>query len=133
MMGLTRKGEYGIRGLVFLVRQPAGSMILIQEIAAEARAPVSFLAKIFQLFTKSGLVRSARGAGGGFTLGRPAAEISLRQVVEAIEGPVLPNRCLSGQGVCDHHESCRVHSVWRRIQQQVATSLDQVTLAEIAA
>jgi len=132
MMGLTRKGEYAIRGMVFLARQPAGNMALIPEIAAAAEAPVSFLAKIFQAFAKSGLVISARGTGGGFTLARPAAEITLREMVEAAEGPILPNRCLLGAGACAHRGDCKVHGVWRKVQRQVVTLLDQVTLAEIA-
>jgi len=132
MMGLTRKGEYAIRGMIYLAAQPPGSLILIQEIAAATGAPVSFLAKIFQEFAKSGLVHSARGTGGGFTLTRPAAEISLLQVVEIVEGPILPNRCLQGGARCDHRNGCRVHDVWRRVQQQTVETLRQVTLAEIA-
>ena len=132
MMGLTRKGEYAIRGMVFLARQPSGGMVLMPAIAAAAEAPASFLAKIFQAFAKSGLVISARGSGGGFTLARPAAEITLRQVVEVAEGPILPNRCLSGAGRCTHGDRCRVHGVWGKVQQQVVSLLDQVTLAEIA-
>ena len=132
MMGLTRKGEYAIRGMVFLARQPAGGMVLMPAIAAAAEAPASFLAKIFQAFAKGGLVISARGSGGGFTLARPAAEITLRQVVEVAEGPIMPNRCLSGAGSCSHGDRCKVHGVWRQVQQQVVSLLDQVTLAEIA-
>lgn len=133
MMGLTRKGEYAIRGMVFLARQPAGNMVLIPEIAAAAEAPVSFLAKIFQAFAKSGLVISARGSGGGFTLARPAAEITLRQVVEVVEGPILPNRCLLGTASCSRRDGCKMHGIWRGVQRQVVNLLDQVSLAEIAA
>ena len=133
MMGLTRKGEYAIRGMIFLAAQPPKSLILIQEIAAATEAPVSFLAKIFQEFARSGLVRSTRGSGGGFTLARPPAEISRLQLVEIIEGPILPNRCLQGGARCGHRNSCRVHDVWRRVQQQTVETLRQVTLAEIVA
>ena len=132
-MGLTRKGEYAIRGMIFLARQPAGNMVLINDIATAAEAPVSFLAKIFQAFAKSGLVNSARGSGGGFTLSRPAAEITLRQVVEVAEGPIIPNRCLLEDDLCGNQDCCKVHGVWRQVQRQVVDVLDQVTLAEIAA
>jgi Rrf2 family protein len=132
MLGLTRKGEYAIRGLVYLARQPAGRLVLIQEIAAEAQAPASFLAKILQDFVKGGFVQSARGSGGGFILARPAESITLRQLVEVIEGPILPNRCLSRGEVCGRQGGCKVHDVWRRVQQQMVDTLDQVTLAQMA-
>lgn len=133
MLGLTRKGEYAIRGMIFLARQPAGKMVLVQDIAAAAEAPTSFLAKIFQVLVKGGLVLSARGSGGGFTLGRPAGEITLRQLVELVEGPILPNRCLLPDTLCGGKPDCRVHRVWHGVQNQVAALLDQVSLAELAA
>ncbi len=131
MMELTRKGEYAIRGIIYLAQQPPGKMALISEVAEAAKVPQMFLAKIFQSFAKVGLVNSYRGTGGGFTLGRPAARISLRQVVEAVEGPIVPNRCLVG-GPCDRGGACNVHSVWRRVQNQVVQILDSVSMEELA-
>jgi len=132
MMELTRKGEYAIRGMIYLARLPAGEIALLGDIANSTQAPATFLAKIMQELTKVGLVASTRGAKGGFGLGRPAASISLREVVEATEGPILPNRCLAKEGLCDASCSCRVHRVWRDVQQQVSEILTQVTLAELS-
>ena len=132
MMELTRKGEYAIRGIVFLARQPAGKVALISEIAESTRVPPSFLAKIFQNFAKLGLVASFRGTGGGFVLGRPATQISLREVVEAVEGPIMPNRCLISDSHCDRTRLCTVHPVWRKVQGQVVEILDSVTIDELA-
>jgi len=131
-MGLTRKGEYAIRGMVYLARQEPGKLILINEIAETVNVPQSFLAKIFQNLTRLGMVRSSRGAGGGFALARPAAEISLRELVEAVEGPICPNRCVIGAGICARSASCTVHPVWRRVQDQVRQILDGVNLAELS-
>lgn len=131
-MELTRKGEYAIRGIIYLARQPAGKMVLISEIAEATQVPQTFLAKILQSFAKLGIVNSYRGTGGGFTLGRPAARITLREVVEAVEGPIMPNRCLTGEGVCERDRSCRVHPVWRRVQGQVVEVLDNVTIEDLA-
>ncbi len=132
MMELTRKGEYAIRGILYLAQQPPGKVSLISEIAEATGAPQTFLAKIFQSFAKLGLINSYRGTGGGFTLARPAADITMREVVEAVEGPIIPNRCLIGNGVCERGKECRVHPVWRKVQTQVVQILDSVTIEELA-
>jgi Rrf2 family protein len=132
MMELTRKGEYAIRGIVYLAKQPQGKVILVSEVAEATDVPQTFLAKIFQSFAKLGLVNSFRGTGGGFLLGRPAAKITLRQVVEAVEGPIIPNRCLSGNDTCEMEGDCTVHPVWRRVQGEIAAILDSVTLEDLA-
>jgi len=132
MMELTRKGEYAIRGIVYLARQPKGKVALISEIAEAADGPQTFLAKIFQSFAKIGLVNSYRGTGGGFTLGRPASGITLREVVEAVDGPVVPNRCLMKSSECERSVHCMVHDVWRKVQTQVVDILDGVTIEELA-
>jgi Rrf2 family protein len=132
MMELTRKGEYAIRGIIYLAQQPPGKMALISEIAEAAEVPQTFLAKIFQSFAKLGIVNSFRGTGGGFTLGRPASRITLREVVEAVEGPIMPNRCLMDNGSCDRGIECLVHPVWRKVQSQVVQILESVTIEELA-
>lgn len=132
MMELTRKGEYAIRGIVFLAKQPIGKVILVSEVAEATGVSHTFLAKIFQNFAKLGLVNSFRGTGGGFLLGRAASKITLRQVVEAIEGPIIPNRCLIEEGNCSRETECTVHPVWRKIQGEVASILDAVTLEDLA-
>lgn len=131
MMELTRKGEYAIRGIIYLAQQPPGQVSLISEIAAAAEVPQTFLAKIFQNFAKLGLVTSSRGTGGGFVLGRPASQITLKDVVEAVEGPILPNRCLLGSA-CDRGGPCRVHEVWREVQKQISSTLESVTIDTLA-
>ncbi|HWI41779.1 MAG TPA: Rrf2 family transcriptional regulator, partial [Verrucomicrobiae bacterium] len=119
MMELTRKGEYALRGIIHLARQPQGKMTLISEVAEAADVPQTFLAKIFQSFAKQGLVNSFRGAGGGFTLSRSPSSITMREVVEAVEGPILPNRCLISAGSCSRDVHCSVHHVWRKVQSNV--------------
>jgi Rrf2 family protein len=135
MMELTRKGEYAIRGIIYLAQQQPGKMCLISEIAEATEVPPTFLAKIFQSFAKLGLVNSYRGTGGGFTLGRHPSRITLREVVEAVEGPIIPNRCLIGDEPCKfekNSQSCKVHPIWRKVQTQVVQILDSVTIEELA-
>jgi Rrf2 family protein len=132
MMELTRKGEYAIRGVIYLAQQPPGQVSLISEIAAATQVPQTFLAKIFQSFAKIGIVSSSRGTGGGFVLARPASTITLREVVEAVEGPIMPNRCLLGASICERSSKCNVHEVWRTVQTQVVQILASVSIEELA-
>jgi len=131
-MELTRKGEYAIRGVIYLAQQTPGKISLVSEIAEATEAPQTFLAKIFQNFAKLGIVNSYRGTGGGFTLGRAPSAITLREVVEAVEGPILPNRCLIGSGLCERGDQCNVHPVWRQGQSQVILILGSVTIEDLA-
>jgi len=132
MMELTRKGEYAIRGIVYLATRPGDQVCLLSDIAAAVDVPQTFLAKIFQQFSKIGLVRSYRGTGGGFVLGRTPDRISLLEVVEAVEGPIVPNRCVTGEGECNRSKNCNVHPVWVNVQSQVRDILAKVTLQELA-
>lgn len=131
MMELTRKGEYAIRGIVYLAGKPIDKVCLLSDIAAAVNVPPTFLAKIFQQFSKIGLVKSFRGTGGGFMLGRPAECITLLEVVEAVEGPVIPNRCLVSPSNCERSDYCNVHPVWKRVQEEVRGVLEGVTLKEL--
>jgi Rrf2 family protein len=132
MMELTRKGEYAIRGIIYLAKLAPGQVALISEIAESTGVPQTFLAKILQSFAKLGLVNSFRGTGGGFVLGRPASQITLREVVEAVEGPILPNRCLVADAGCEFDKTCLVHPVWREVQAKVVDILNSVTIESLA-
>ncbi len=131
MLHITRKGDYAIRGMVYLAGRP-GEVVLLDDIAAATEVPRALLAKIFQQFGKVGLVNSCRGAGGGFTLGRPAGNISLLEIVESVEGPILLNRCLMADGACGRDAVCPVHPVWREVQEAMRSLLGGVSLEHLA-
>lgn len=131
MMELTRKGEYAIRGIVYLAGKPIDKVCLLSDIAAAVDVPPTFLAKIFQQFSKIGLVKSFRGTGGGFMLGRLPENITLLEVVEAVEGPIVPSRCVITPLDCARSGYCNVHPVWKRVQEQVRGVLEGVTLKEL--
>lgn len=133
MMELTRKGEYAIRGIVYLAGQPTDRVCLLNDIAAAVDVPATFLAKIFQQFSKLGLVKSFRGTGGGFVLARSPEKITLLEVVEAVEGQIIPNRCVAESDQCERAVHCQIHPVWQRVQSQVRDVLSAVTLKELAA
>lgn len=132
MLHITRKGDYAIRGMVHLADRPVGTVFLLAEVAADVHVSKALLAKIFQQFARLGLVSSARGAGGGFALARPAEEISLLEIIEAVEGPILLNRCLLAEGTCGRDTFCKVHPVWIEVQEKMCALLGNVTLKQLA-
>jgi Rrf2 family protein len=132
MMELTRKSDYAIRGIVYLAGKPIDKVYLLSDIAAAVDVPPTFLAKIFQQFSKMGLVKSFRGTGGGFMLGRPAENITLLEVVEAVEGPIIPNRCVAAPSDCERSTICTVHPVWIQVQEEIRKVLKGVTLKDLA-
>ncbi len=128
MMELTRKSEYAIRGMLYLARQENKAVSMLSDVADAVDAPKSFLAKIFQDLVKKGLIKSTKGVGGGFVLAKQPERITLREIVEAMEGPIMPNQCLMGEEACSFQKTCPVHPVWRRLQSVTRGILDEVTL-----
>ncbi|MBI5469158.1 MAG: Rrf2 family transcriptional regulator [Deltaproteobacteria bacterium] len=131
MLQLTRDGEYAVRAVVFLASQPEGKVSLINEISEVQEVPKSYLSKIMQHLTRAGLVKSRRGARGGFTLARPAGSITLREAIEAVEGPIFLNVCLIKKGECHRDDLCPVHPVWKEAQKKLMEVLDGKTLADL--
>lgn len=132
MFHLTRKGDYAVRGMVFLASRPRGSVSQVRDVASSVDVPPALLAKIFQDLCKLGFVRSYRGTGGGFELARPASGISLLEIIEAVDGPVAMNRCIVERGSCGREEFCGVHPVWIKMQQKMKTELARVSLRQLA-
>jgi Rrf2 family protein len=129
---LTRGGEYAVRAMTYLARFPDGHIASLHDIGRAQDIPESFLAKILQSLVHAGLAVSHRGAHGGFALARPADEISMRDVVEAVDGPISLNTCVLWPEDCRRSGDCEVHKAWVRTQEQLMGVLDEVTLASLA-
>lgn len=129
---ITKTGEYGLRGVVFLAKQPPDRLFLVSEVSKVQRIPEPYLAKIFQRLSKTGLLRSVRGLNGGFGLGRPAKEITMKQVIEALEGPIALNRCLLRQGECEEERNCPLQPVFEEAQERFLEILDRTTIEDLA-
>jgi Rrf2 family iron-sulfur cluster assembly transcriptional regulator len=129
---LTRGGEYGIRAMAYLARLPEGHVAALHEIGRAQDIPESFLAKILQSLVHAGLAVSQRGAHGGFALARPAAEITMRDVIEAVDGPIALNQCVASPEECPRNHDCAVHKVWMHAQDQLMGVLGTVTLQSLA-
>jgi Rrf2 family iron-sulfur cluster assembly transcriptional regulator len=130
-MELTKAGDYGIFGVIYLAKQPQGKIVSLSEVSKAENIPEKFLAKIFQSLTRSGLIRSHRGAGGGFSLARPANKITVKELLESIQGPIYFTKCLSNLYDCDRKEICKLINLWKKAQDYSIKILTQKTLADL--
>ena len=132
MLQITRQTEYAIRGLQDLTRRTGDLPVQLKVIAGSCEVSEAFLAKIFQMLAQAGIVKSHRGVKGGFSLGRPAEEITLREVVEVCEGGIVLNHCLRKVDPCERKDSCKVSTIWGEAQDALTGALDRTSLADIA-
>lgn len=132
MLCLSQTTGYAVRALVCLDEQ-GGHANLIRDIAKCAGIPKPYLARIINDLAHEGLVAAKRGYRGGIALARPAGEISLLQVVEAVEGPDWIAPCLLGLNDCAAHKNCPAHVVWQRVAKQLKAVMSRTTLADVMA
>lgn len=131
-MKMSRASTYALYGLSYLAGQSTKRYIPIPEICGRFGVPQKHLAKILHSLVKAGLLRSSRGARGGFTLARPPAEITLLEVLEVFDGPLPDTDCLLFRDGCPHDAICAINKVWQDAQQHVAETFSGLTLADIA-
>src|SRR5205807_700940 len=111
---------------------PPERIASLQDLSSTLHLPREFLAKILKVLAARGLVRSARGAHGGYQLARPARDISFLEVIEAAEGPVQLNICLDHKDRCDVSSSCTMYDVWKVGQDRMLEVYRRTTLSELA-
>jgi Rrf2 family protein len=131
-MQLTRAADYGIRAMIHLASLPEGTRTQLPEISLATDVPPAFLSKVLQALTRARMVTSNRGANGGFhalALGRKA---SLRQLIEAIDGPISLNACVLAGDNCQRKPHCPAHLVWLRAQHAMMAILNATTVAQLA-
>lgn len=131
-MEISRRTDYGVRVILDLASLEEGERASTQEIAERQSIPAPFLAKIVSQLSTSGLVETHRGAGGGVVLARPASEINLLDVIEALDGPVRLNRCTTDPDACPRDEHCPVHDIWTRAQRDLTQVLTSATFDVLA-
>lgn len=130
MLRVTKLTDYATVILVALARAPE-RVHSSAELAELAHLETPTVAKVLKPLAHAGLVESFRGASGGYRLARPAAEIPLIAVVEAIEGPLGMTECSGEHSSCEHEPHCGVQTHWRRINDVIAEALGGITLAQM--
>ncbi len=132
-MQITRQADYAVRAVYYLARLGENGRAATSQIAAEQHIPASFLAKIISQLSVAGLLHTARGARGGVSLAHPPEEISLLDVVEAIDGPILLNECVADSSDCEFKDDCPMHPIWVEAQRDLVERLRAKNFAEMAA
>jgi Rrf2 family transcriptional regulator, cysteine metabolism repressor len=138
-MLFSTKAEYGVRLMVELGRQQDPAPVSLSAIAEAERLPLSYLEHLVAKLREADLVVSTRGAHGGYRLARPAEEIRMDEVVEALEGQIAPMECFhetpEGKVLCSHEtdgdRACATKLLWTRVQGGVTKALAGTTLAEL--
>jgi Rrf2 family protein len=134
----TTKAEYGVRLLIQLGRRGPGQPVSLKAVAEAESLPLAYLERIAALLKKAGIVEATRGAHGGYRLTRAPEDITMDEVVLALEGAIAPMDCFlddrEGRVLCSHHasgEQCSTKLLWTRVQVGVIRSLQRTTLGEL--
>jgi Rrf2 family protein len=127
LMQITRQADYALRAVIYLSRLGPEERAATSQIAQEQRIPPSFLAKIVSQLSVAGLLQTSRGARGGVSLAKSPEEITVLDVVEAIDGPILLNECVACGGNCSFGESCPMKPVWTDTQSELVNRLKNIT------
>ncbi len=128
-MKLSTRVRYGCRAMVDLAMHRGDGPVSLQVLAEEQDIPERYLAKIIQDLRRSGIIRSVRGAHGGYSLSRAPEQITLLDVWEALEGPVCPVECLDEPQLCQQEAKCVTRPVWGRVRDAIAEVLGAEDLA----
>ncbi len=132
-MKISTKGDYGIRALIELSHH-FGEARPIQsgEIAARQKIPESYLEQLLTTLRRAGFIRSVRGPQGGHALVREPSGLRVSEVIEALEGSIIPVDCLDEASACSRNGGCAQVDMWREVQNAILGVLDNTTIADLA-
>jgi len=132
-MLITRKADYAVRAVLYLALWSEEGPTPVASLARAAEVPEAFMAKILQVLARRGIVTSERGVQGGFRLARDPAAISLLEVLEAVQGRLALNECVTEGHACHRSGTCAVHPIWAQVRHDVEDRLLASDFATLAA
>ncbi|HHV61783.1 MAG TPA: Rrf2 family transcriptional regulator [Firmicutes bacterium] len=136
-MRISTRGQYGLRAmcrLVLLQRAGGSGPVSLRDIAEKEDISSQYLEQLFRGLRGAGLVESVRGAKGGYILARPPEEISVADILRAVEGPIAPVECVESDSVdacCDRKDYCMTREAWIRLRDSMVETLDSINLADL--
>ena len=128
----SRRCEYALQAVLYLALREGGERTSIKQLTKHIKIPSPFLAKILQDLTHKGLLASFKGPHGGFALRKPAKEITLLHIVEAIDGVAFTNGCVLGFVECSPGNPCSLHNEWKTIRDRIQATLSKQDIAQMA-
>jgi Rrf2 family cysteine metabolism transcriptional repressor len=130
---LSTRGEYGLRAMFDLALRYGTGPISLKSISERQDISSNYLEQLISVLRKSGLVKSVRGSQGGYFLGRKPAEITVGDIIRALEGPIAPVDCVSEDEteLCHRAESCIARSVWKKVKDSINEVIDSITLEDM--
>jgi Rrf2 family protein len=132
-MYFSKSSEYAIQALLYLTAKGDGKTpVHLRAITGDLRIPHHFLSKILQTLSKNEIIVSFRGANGGFILGKRPSEISLMDVVVAMDGKAFLDRCVLGYSKCGSHEPCPAHDDWVPVRERFLAMLEKTTFKKLS-
>jgi Rrf2 family protein len=132
VLGIKRETDYAVRVLLHLASLPSGTQVQVKDVAAHRLLPLSFVRRIVARLRAVGLLETTRGIGGGVVLARPASQISLLDVVNAMDDPVTLNQCLDPDHTCPLAVACPAHVAWAEATEMLETHLASVRFDALA-
>ncbi len=132
-MQITRQADYALRAMLYLAQLETNQRAATSQIAEEQHIPPSFLAKIISQLSIAGLIHTSRGARGGVSLARQPEEISVLEVVEAIDGPISLNECTENPSACPFGDDCPLRPLWCDTQSELVKRLKKTSFAQFIA
>ena len=132
-MHFTAKEDYGIRAVLDIALHQADAPIQAKEIAARQNIPEQFLEQVLATIRRAGVIRSTRGASGGYDLAKPAQHITVGDIIRALSGPLVPIQCVDEDVLssCPVQESCSVYYFWARLKDAISNVADGTTIQEL--
>ncbi len=130
-MKISTKGRYGLRILLDLILHDSETPRLIRDIAESQQISEKYISRLIIDLRRAGMVRSIRGAKGGFRIAKKPEEITLLDVVEVMEGPLSIVDCVRSPEKCTRHENCATRAIWDKLNSEIRASMSRITLADI--
>lgn len=130
-MQITRQADYALRAMLYLARPDTKKPVATHEIAKEQEIPASFLAKIISQLSIAGLIETSRGAKGGVKIKRQPEDISLLDVIEAIDGPIVIEDCTLDPSTCAFGDKCPIHDVFTEAREEIVRKFKESTFDKL--
>jgi Rrf2 family protein len=138
-MKVSTRGDYAVRVMLELALAPPGTVISLSQLAQRTGVPAKYTVQLLKALQPKGVIRSHRGANGGFSLGRAAADITVAEVLRIMDGPLAPVACASqtihipcSPRLCQSEENCVLREMWLDVRNAIAEILDNTTFADLA-